>query len=72
MSSNIEYEGISVDEKTQKVIIVKKEIVDVDSKDIEEIKKKLKKELIQIIREVKLLKRRAEDIQNTLKTLEKY
>lgn len=66
-----EYESIEWDNKRCGIVITKMERVDIqDAAGIEDVKKKLRKELKFIIKQIKNLKHRGEEIKSLLNKME--
>lgn len=58
------------DKETKSIIVTEQKKINIDTEDIEEVKKNFKQELRDIIRQVKSLKQRAEEIKSLLTQLE--
>lgn len=58
------------DKETKSIIVTEQKKININTEDIEEVKKSFKQELRDIIRQVKALKQRAEEIKSLLTQLE--
>lgn len=58
------------DKESSSIIVTEQKKIDINAEDIEDVKKNLKQEIRDIIRQVKALKQRAEEIKSVLTQLE--
>lgn len=65
-----EYESVDWDPKNNGVIITRLDRISVDDQEIDGVKRKLREELNNIIRQVKSLKSRAEEVKTILAKIE--